>query len=121
MRRRALKFAATAAVVAAGAAVAAPATTADSVICPNEGGGYACFWTGYGYTGNKVIKGASFAGQGWQTFDNGKFSMKNHTNKYVCMRTVNNVSIGVAVPGREINFVGGPGIRSFKMQGNSNC
>lgn len=49
------------------------AAAADTT-CPD---GYACFWTGYNFTGAKRTIPASYGGLGQQFFDNYKFSMKN--------------------------------------------
>jgi hypothetical protein len=62
----------------------------DDSHCPS---GYACFWTGSSFDGNKVLRGAQYAGTGWHPFDNTKRSAKNSFgNHIVCYKTPSGIS-----------------------------
>jgi Peptidase inhibitor family I36 len=73
MRRAVFSICATTAMTATLVLVSGSAAEADTS-CPS---GYACFWTGYDYTGVRRTIGADSGGKGWQPFDYYRFSMKN--------------------------------------------
>ena len=74
MKRVLFSVGATIATIAALMLGTGPAAQADDSSCPD---GYACFWTGYNYSGAKRTIPASYGGTGWQYFENYKYSMKN--------------------------------------------
>ena len=119
MGRRTLHLGAAATAAAVGVAMAAPAASADPATCP---GNNVCFWNDYGYTGNRVIKGPSWVGQGWQFFDHTKLSVKNHfDNKYVCLKNGLGNVFGPVKPHEEVIFIGSLGASYFKVKYDSSC
>jgi hypothetical protein len=100
-------------VAAVGPVAVAPAARADSS-CAD---GYSCFWTGQQYGGAKRLVGAEWYGQGWQPFDNTKYSVKNRfTNKTIWIYGPQ-IGYDCGYPGQRADSVPG-GITWFAVDWN---